>query len=271
MLRTVFVGGCMRSGTTVLQALLCRAKGTNDLIDEATLLTSLAHMYRWGLETFDDLHHQYFRDPENLRQVASGWITGMVDNLGVLSPGVDTIVLKNPASTEYFPELFELAPEALFVVSVRYPRDAIASMAKATEKQQAAGMTSSISAAGRDMAKLSDIYAQAYAPLAIRQGAAFRRRVRFFKYEDLVTDPKKTLADLAEFTGLDFPEDALETLWQGASAGHMKDPNYPTFSESYGKPISSARVGSASEYLTADEIAEVEHYCSALMRHFGYK
>ncbi len=68
-----------------------------------------------------------------------------------------------------------VAPAALVVVSVRDPRDAIASMAKASDKQRAAGMTSSISSAGRNMAKLSDIYAQAYAPLAIRQGAAERR------------------------------------------------------------------------------------------------
>lgn len=269
-MKTVFVGGCMRSGTTVLQALLCRGKGTNDLIDEATLLTSLTHMYRWGIETFDDLHHQYFRDQENLREVASTWITGMIDNLAANSAGVETVVLKNPASTEYFPELFELVPDARFVVSVRDPRDTIASMAKAAMKQQAAGMNSSISGAGRDMAKLSDIYALAYAPLVIRQEASFKRRVRFFRYEDLVTEPEDVLKDLADFTGLEFPEDALDSLWDGASAGHMKDPSYPTFSASYGKPLSAARIGTAGEFLTDEEIADVERYCGALMQHFGY-
>lgn len=269
-MKTIFVGGCMRSGTTVLQALLCRGEGTNDLIDEATLLTSLAHMYRWGLETFDDLHHQYFRDQENLRQVASVWIDSMISNLGDIHPDVETLVVKNPASTEYFPEFFELAPEARFVVSVRDPRDTIASMAKAAEKQRAAGMASSVSDAGRDMAKLSDVYARAYAPLVIRQGAAFKRRVKFFKYEDLVTDPAATIAGLSDFTGLTFPDNALDNLWQGASAGHMKDPNYPTFSESYGKPLSAARIGTASEYLTPSEIEEIEGYCGALMHHFDY-
>ena len=85
-----------------------------------------------------------------------------------------------------------------------------------------------------------------------------------------MTDPAATIAGLSDFTGLTFPDNALDNLWQGASAGHMKDPNYPTFSESYGKPLSAARIGTASEYLTPSEIEEIEGYCGALMHHFDY-
>ena len=51
----VFIGGCARTGTTLMQSILCSDSATNPLIPEAQWLGRLLSMYKWSLGTFSTL------------------------------------------------------------------------------------------------------------------------------------------------------------------------------------------------------------------------
>ena len=44
----VFIGGCMRTGTTLLQSILCGDGATNPLIPEAQWLARLLFLFLYG-------------------------------------------------------------------------------------------------------------------------------------------------------------------------------------------------------------------------------
>src|SRR3546814_5975830 len=67
----------------------------------------------------------------------------------------EALVLKSPELSTYFPHAADLFPEARFVISVRDPKDTIASMIEVGERHRRSGVNSFLAAAGRNIDALS--------------------------------------------------------------------------------------------------------------------
>ena len=87
------------------------------------------------------------------------------------------------------------------------------------------------------------------------------------RYEELASDPRKVLLDLARDTGLAISLGHLENpVWLAADARH--DASWIT--ELEGRGASPASIGSFQQILREDEIITVQTICEPIMSCFGY-
>lgn len=269
----VFVGGSQRSGTSIMQQLLCQLPDANPYLYEASFLRQLVSTYSQGRNGFDRNHDSYFASVQSLRDFMSGVVHAFLEQVQRHLGGVPHLVLKEPHLTMYWPFLFELVPEAHFLLMVRDPRDVVASMVRVGEKQRQNGEESVFTE--RDIPALCQHLQEFYRLTLGFENAEFRSRLGIILYEDLVADPKATLLQIAQFTGLPFDSldpsaDPTRTLVQQERI--QADKAYsPWATDVSGKKLAAGRVGNHRTVLTEPEIDQVEHHCADFLNMFGYR
>jgi len=276
--RVLFVCGAPRSGTTLLQAILCSGPDTNPLIGEAVHLAHLASAYgnsrdvqRLG-ETDD-----YFADLEALRDFYRQAIAVLLDRVWQRTDRPSCLVLKSPALTLHLPDLFDLVPNSRAVVAVRDPRDGAASLRSIGRKADASRsegepLTIEQRLAAQPSDRLAQYFCQHYATVLGCRDAAVWERLRFVRYEALVAHPQAAIAQLQDFTGLDLACDP-DRPWQRSAIDFQRLPDrYRSWwsSRGYGDRISDASIGRYRRDFSADEIRKIEETCGDWMRRFGY-
>ena len=110
-----FVGGGQRSGTNLLQSILCSDATTNDMIREAWQLRLTVANYSLGKRAFATVNVDYFDDVEDFRAYSEDCVKAILDRLQRRFPDAANLVLKEPHLTLLFPQLHELVPGARFL------------------------------------------------------------------------------------------------------------------------------------------------------------
>lgn len=259
----IFVGGAMRSGTTLLQRVLCTSPAVNDFVPEAHLLRELVALYKSCREAGDTVLQPFFSDRESCHRYFSAGVLALLAIARERHNPGGPLVLKNPELTMWFPELSTLLPNARFAMIVRDPRDCIASMKVVAERARKAGSPPPMPEMARGMEGFAALYLKYYAPLM--NSALFGDRLRFFslRYEDLVSGADTCVAALELWSGLDIDAAAI-----GDSAAG--DDGSVFGSALYGRRISAGSVGNYRNRLSADEIAVIEKVAGDFIEFFGY-
>ncbi|HVB37327.1 MAG TPA: sulfotransferase, partial [Vicinamibacterales bacterium] len=253
----IFVGGAERTGTTLMQLLLCQGAGTNPFVREANYFRRLVEAYaeaRTLAYTWD-----YFDSVDDLRQYHAALTRQFLERTRARFPGTVHLVLKEPTLTEQFPALAELlGDDARFVCMIRDPRDTIASLLKVGERQVSTGLGEPV-----PRERLKDLcarYRSFYLPIFQTPDPHFPSRIIWVKYRDLVLTPEAIISALERHLGLD--------LSRARQAGPMDtgrvdfssdfERRSPWHSTLYGQPVTSERVGTYKTALTASEVAIIE-------------
>lgn len=269
----IFVGGSQRTGTSIAQQMLCQLPSANPYLYEASFLRQLVSCYTEPRNNFNKNYSSYFQDKQALRRFCAGVVHAFLENVQAHLGNVEHLILKEPHLTMYWPYLYELVPEAKFLMMVRDPRDAIASMVSVGERQKAMGQKYMF--ANRDIPVMCDHFLGFYKPAFGVKTEAFRNQLAVVHYEELVGDPEQTMRDIANFTGLPF--DQIDTTanpetGQVTNAHISSDAGYSAWAtEVSGKKLSKGRVGNFASVLTESEIAQVEESCSDFFEWFGYQ
>lgn len=278
--KTIFVGGVMRSGTSLLHQVICTSPDANPYINSCRYLTdqlTLYARYSGGDSLFVD---DYFADRETFRAFTIGILDGILQAAWQTNGRPKALVLKNVELTVQVPLLAGLLPEARFVLSVREPKDVAASMIKVGEKQRQAGLDTFLvrAGAGRAIDALCDTINGYYAPTlrALQDGDGddgLKDRVLFVRYEDTVTTPDETAARVFQFCDITpgrLPEDGdwRRSGHTGKIAEHARWRTYLT--DLSAKPVSAAHVGAHGAVLSPDEAARIDERCRGLRKTFGY-
>ncbi len=269
----IFVGGSQRTGTSIAQQLLCQLPEANPYLLEAGFLSSLVRCYAEARSRFDESEKCYFGTVQNLRDFQSGVVHAFLEGLKQRLGGPEHLILKEPHLTIYWPYLFELVPEARFLMMVRDPRDAIASMVTVGEKQKRLGQNYLF--VDRDIPALCRHFLSFYEPAFGLETPQFRKQLGVVHYEELVSNPQQTLRDISRFSGVSF--ERIDVLSQ-PNSGHVdynelksKDLFSPWATQVSGEGLSKSRVGNYVNVLTPLEITQVEHGCHEFFRWFGYR
>ncbi|PHV62810.1 sulfotransferase [Cyanobacterium aponinum] len=127
----IFIGGYARTGTTLMQAILCSDSSTFPFTKESIYLYSLVYSYIEGRQLWNLHVDDYFDSLEDYvnfnKNIIAEYIYHIKDRWG----WDKEIIQKSPLMTTIFPELSYLMngiEPAKFIVMLRDPRDTIASM-----------------------------------------------------------------------------------------------------------------------------------------------
>lgn len=272
---TFFVGGSMRSGTSLLTSILCSDPSTNPLINEVQYLTRMVQSYRWGKRYFNAYLSDTFETQDDFRQFSQDCIGNYLNRTQERFSPCTHLVLNNPEMTPLFPEVDELVDDARFLVIIRDPRDTIASMNEVAKKLRKAGQGTNLTNMQNDMKQLSSHYKSYFDRLLSKDFTNLRKEIMFLKYENLVLNVSGTVEKIAQFTTLPLTEFDPDADWLRSSRAYEQQNADPFFApwrtELRGKPISSQGIGRFRERLTHDQVAMIEHECADLLRRFGYQ
>jgi len=227
----LFVGGCWRSGTTILHALICTSPDVNDYIGECSYFSALVHSLAVGLEAFGIHTRYYFASREELVAHHASILRAELDRVWrrVGTPAV--LALKDPLLTPSFPLLASTLPEARFVVSVRDPSDTLSSRIEVFRRMNGG--------AEPEAAQVRDLCGQYVATYrAVTDNFdAFAGRLCLIDYRSLVTGKH---ARLREF-GLTRIEPG--SVWRSGITDVREHAGNPWLTPLYGRTLSAASLG----------------------------
>lgn len=281
--RPVFVGACPRSGTTLLRSML---NAHPDL--------ALPRETRFVLEAYRDRHtFGDLRVADNRRRLATWLLDTRKTQFGRLGLAPDDAMSalcnapptlgsvigtafrmfadrsdkprwgdKRPMYVQALPVIYEMFPDAQFIVIVRDPRGVVASLKKLGWPPQVVRKGTVEGAVQRWLA-------------SVRSGRQGVRRYRAdqileIRYEDLVTDPTGVLAHLCRFLRL--PQSGIDSMLQFHRGGtDIPDKQRSRYHPNVARPVTDDAVRSWTDVLTPVEVAIIERAAGREMARYGYE
>lgn len=271
---TFFIGGCMRTGTSLLSSILCSDTATNPVIGEVQYLTHLMHHYHWGLRHFHLYLKDTFEDRDAFKAFTGDWLEDYLQRTRKRWHPCRHLVLKNPELVHYFPDLSQLVAGAKFFLTVRDPRDTIVSMRTVAKKQREKGISSTLTGMNDDPRRLSRHYRSYYRRFLRGDLDDLRSSLFLVRYEDLVSQTAQVVDQIRTFTGLALTDYDPASQWQRSAEDYDQqraDPDRaPWTTEFHGQGVSDAPVGRYRDMLSDEDIAVIEQECRDVMRPFNY-
>ncbi len=81
--KLIFVGGCMRTGTTILHRVLCSSPASQPYITESWYLLDQLRIYAWSLQRYDVRQKDYFGEKENFDEFTRNIVRNYIRMIGV--------------------------------------------------------------------------------------------------------------------------------------------------------------------------------------------
>jgi len=262
-MKPIFIGGCERSGTTMLGALI---GGHDDCLTTpaSQFLTDTARGYGEGVQANDLKEillrigsHRQFRNwsmslPElrNEQTFSDLYSTLFQAYAAERKPEARFWVSHSPANIRHGPSLSRLFPDAKFVHIVRDGRAVAASLKKLP--------------AGRGtMRELALTWSERLSHGLALEHALGQDRVLRVKYEDLLNDTNLELGKIVSFIGIDYQDKMVlgDGFRVGGQGGHAL----------VGKAPLLSRGGAWKEELSSREIELFEFYSAELLELLGFQ
>lgn len=269
--KTIFIGGYLRSGTTMLQQLLCASPQTNNILGEAIPVRGVVDNFL-RCRNFYDLHTKdYFDTPEAMRDFFRDQLQTLLALMAEKAGKPEILVLKHPQLTPHFPLLFELNPELRFAVIVRDPRDIVASAMRAKRK-------GSSEFAGVDAVQVAQAIMAFYLPvLAAPPKSPFRQACTIMQYEALAqhcaADLDNAMQRLSDHTGIPLSAKDVRSHYADSSQQEQVRAMFsdPLYTEQYKTLPNPDSIGRYRETLQPADIQTVQQICGKLMAAFKYQ
>jgi len=238
------------------------------LIGEAQLITRLLEVWRWAGDNFDAFVKYSFPTATTLRHYFSAMIAAYEAATRDRFPDARHIILKNPGYSYFARDLVELVPDAKLLISVRDPRDQVASDLEVGVRELEKGIEN-CAAADRNVLAYAQGFKRFYDPI-LKASNEFPDRFIFVRFEDMLLDFDTTLDRLNCFTGMTKNLFDPTKAWPRVEVDLETVRESPFFSPFYMQPLEPGRIGRYRRSLNDAEIAEIERECRGLMARFGY-
>lgn len=258
------IGGAQRSGTTLLQTLLCNHLQEAPLLSEAHILFRLLATY--GLAKKDgDKTTDFYADVEGLKRFYGQIVDLHLADLGARYARLDHLVLKDPNFVRLLPDLKELLPTARLLVTMRDPRDIAASFVQIGLRERALGREVK-NYTDRNIDFFCKKIKQAYQPLV--DDPTLTDQVLLVRYEALARAPEEVMAVILAGSGAApaMARDLNTMRWLDRERRHKASWISPLEEG----PPSAANIGAYRATLTAEETAKIQDQCAEIMAAFGY-
>lgn len=245
----VFCVGAPRSGTTLLNSLLCEGKESYPMLPECTVVSQLVQHFESIRKRSDQSRFDaYFGSEEALTRIYRNCIEAIISNaISRLPDHRKYLVLKDPELTlllDCLPDLFGSKIKVVYII--RDPRDVIASMLVVHSK------------AGRDI-QFDEVVSNIFNYYYVASNSAISQRTESFhvvKYERLVSLDPQVFVRLRDFLGFEIGEGGYGRV------AFSFDRSDPTYSEHFGRPITQEPIGKHSSMLSPDQTQKIQYVFS---------
>ncbi len=254
-MKTAFVGGPPRSGTTLTHAIICTSADVNNYVAESSFLTPQFRSLIAGINNFSNHTGSFFTSPEEFIAFSKAHLEKILEHIARHVGSPNSLCLKDPLMTGMFDQLAHLFPEYKFVVTARHPYDVLRSRKKVMHKM------------GREEIGPNQIrfvlreYVNSY---AIKP----RPNIHFLRYEDLEQAAvQERLSQFLEVAPFD-----LSQLWVrpgGERVDSAGDSANPWHSPLYGEGIKQSRRNEDIE-ISAQERQMTRSIAGETADRFGY-
>lgn len=254
----IIIGGCRRSGTTLLRVILdshpaiCCGPESGLFLPRSPDLRRLAELFDFSLSDLKQLRHESGSQGEFIDRLFSAYRT---------RAGRVRWAEKTPQNISVMDFIFDRFPNARFIHMIRDGRDVVCSLRK------------HLKLVGKDVVPVEKEGSFSNAitrwERAIHTGMQFRNDSRYveLKYEDLVLEPERCLRRIFEFIGEDYEPSVLEFhRRKSPSRGVSKFPHNPRAVE----PMSTDSIGRWRTELTPEQRAELWDRVGKLLVQLGY-
>lgn len=271
----VFLGGAMRSGTTVIHRALCTSENSNPYISESWFLYDLMRLFKWNLSRYDVRNKDQFGDRNNLKTLIFNNFRSYFSIVSAKYNDPQVLFFKHPELTEYFLDLSEEFQDMKFIIIVRDPRDVISSMMEVSKKHEKENLISPQSRL-QSVTDFCNSYIKYYKVLKDTQ--KFKGRLILVKYEDFMSNPQSSLERITKLTGAKFDLNIASEYSTDESTSlnfdkelRLTDPISSAFwSDLYTQKLSTERIGAYKKNLQKDQIKTIETTLMKFGSAFGY-
>ena len=208
-MRFLFVGGCERSGTTLVQRVLCahsRVAGGPDLVFTGRIAELFDRMRGDYPEEYAARLARHY-DEEELRRAFQRLLGGFLEKQAESDPAALYVSEKTPSNIFAARSLLELFPDARFLHVVRDGRDVLAShrdvARRLRQRQRSAGRRFGPRAVCGRWNRAVDVHFQ------LTGRAELAGRYHLVRYEELVSAPRRVVGELFAFLGLELEDRTL--------------------------------------------------------------
>lgn len=243
----VLIGGSPRSGTTLLNSLICSSKEVNEHMQECSYFAWNIQPLRLALSTFKKSQGHYFSSEEQLRSFHGELLRQILIATWKQEGCPRNLCLKNPNMVKDFALLSPLMPMAKFVVIVRDPLDIIASRYEA-EKRGNENFSLSDDFITGEVDNINEIHASVLNYFETCPPS----NMLVIEYEKLAKG--LCLESLRQFLNLaDIGEDGA---WSRAKE-NMHSKNSQWITSLYGKPIQDSSIGRYASILPEEIVRQI--------------
>lgn len=258
-MQLIIIGGAQRSGTTLLQTLLANALSV-PLLPEAHIFCDILAAYKRAKE-FSHKTRFFYATQNDLslffQSISERHISDIIATVG----DTPALVLKDPNLIQVFDEVEALFPQCVRIACLRDPRDIAASFLEIGQRQHE-GKPGKYRK--RDIGFIASKILGAYAPW---MNSAQSANTFVVRYEDMASEPRGALEQLARDAGLEFSLDRIDhPTWLAADARHQT--SWITRLE--GQKPSPDSIGSFKRVLRSGEVELVQRICEPIMTRFAY-
>lgn len=255
----VFVCGAPRSGTTLLLSLISTSRSANPFSAECDYFTSLVQPFIVGRNRFDLHTNCYFASMEDFERYHANIMRDVLADMWCFLGRPAKLVLKDPGMTRYANIILKLLPESRMLISVREPKDVIASRVSIEMRRQG---SADLGVIGADFIDTICREYNAVHEYVLALDDVSLRRVKIVRYEQLVEC--KELSGLSNFIGVNDID--VEQLWKRSIKMGERKSHGEWMSPLYGKKMSSESVGRYSTVLSTEQMARIDAACGETYR-----
>lgn len=248
----IFVSGSPRSGTTLLNSLVCSSKSVNRHIQECSYLFWSMHPLKMALSTFEKSQGHYFSSREQLYKFHGSLVKQILSSIWTDLDCPENLCLKNPNLVIDYRLIAEMIPVAKFIAIIRDPKDIISSRLEA-EKRGNGNFELTDTFLQQEIQNINDIHQSIIDFLNYTS----TKNLHVIEYENLVQ--QKGLEELRAF--LDISDIDVEAVWSRSQENmHSKDSQWIT--SLYGQKVQSSSIGRFKQVLNEETIATIDQLTS---------
>ncbi|MDA9224943.1 sulfotransferase, partial [Tateyamaria sp.] len=263
----VFIFGAPRTGSTLLANLLSTIPGAMPSIPEATVLLPVFEAYQ-KFKQIDDRHENIFLGNTQKRDTLFAEFTQKIVCAIADNHDGDLTILKSPIMSKHFDAISDFLPNFVFICTVRHPALIVRSMREWGQKAKERGARHEyISASDEEMyALIKEYYSKIFLNRDFRKG----KRLRFVRYEDVITKDPKTVADILRLCGkssnqLNFSNPFSSNKFDYKTAkGTILD----SVTDLFGSAVDSDKFNQDFESLTEKEIDQANNHMGTFLSLF---